>query len=385
MQIGIDGRSLKTSRAIFRYTKNLLNELSRIDTNNEYYLFIEGNQELKDLENLKLKLNWKLVKAPNKLVIKDHFYFYSFLANYRLDLFFHPDNTEFLNCHPRSVVTVHDLIPYLLPEQSLSENPWTRMRQKVYLSLQKKALLRSAFSIITVSQNSQTDLIKFLGLPPDKISVTPEAAESSYKPESAEKIARVKEKYAVNGSYIFCHSGYSRYKNVVKLVEAFPQVLKIFPDLMLVLGGAIPSGRLAGKSYYRRVLQTVKSLGLAGKVIFTGFVEEDLLPSLFSGAKVFACPSLYEGFGLPVLEAQACGAPVLCSNRASLPEVAGAAALYFDPENVSEMAEKMIGLLKDTDSRQDLVRRGFENAKQYSWARCARETLAVFERVAGRR
>lgn len=377
MKIGIDGRSLNTNRAIFRYTKNLLNYLSQIDKENEYFLFMEGGQNLDHVNYLNLSVNWRLIKAPHKIVLRDHFFFERFIRGYDLDVFFHPDNTEFLHCHPRSVVAIHDLIPYILPKLSLSSNFLTRKRQEFYLSLQKKAIITSAQHVITMSRNSQKDLVNILGLENGKITVTHEAAETAYKPVLKTEVVSVLEKYGVAGDYIFCHAGFSPYKNIFGLVTAFCEFARYNPGVSLVLGGTYQKT----DPYFKKVSALIKKYGLYDKIIFTGYIPEENLPAVYSGAVAFVYPSFYEGFGIPPLEAQACGVPVLCSNTSSLPEVVGGSALLFAPESTEDICEKMAKIYADGALRNELIGLGFNNVKRFSWQKCARETLSVFENV----
>lgn len=378
MRIGIDGRNLKTNRAIFRYTKNLLNSLSQIDKKNDYFLFLEGEELIDEVNYLNLSSNWRLIKAPRRIVLKDHWFFNKFIEPFQLDVFFHPDNTEFLKCHPHSVVTIHDLIPYLLPDLSLSANKISRWRQNIYLNLQKKSLSASAKHIIAVSENTKRDLVKIFGLSPETITVIYESAEDSYRAAGAGEILEVRKTYHLNGGYFFCQTGFSPYKNALILVEAFDGFSRTNPGISLVLGGAYEEKG----NYYRRVVEEVNRRHLNDKVIFTGFVPEALLPALYSGAESFIYPSLYEGFGLPPLEAQACGVPVLSSNAASLPEIVGDGAVYFNPTDVSGLSKSMGDIYNNQLLRKKLTGLGFENLKRFSWVKCAEKTLEVFTTVA---
>jgi glycosyltransferase involved in cell wall biosynthesis len=171
-------------------------------------------------------------------------------------------------------------------------------------------------------------------------------------------------------------------KNLERLVEAFARALSLgeahFPGLRLVLAGQ--QGWLA-----EGTLRRVAALGLADRVILPGYVADQDLPALLSAAEVFAFPSLYEGFGFPVLEAQACGTAILASNTSSLPEVAGAGALLVDPLDGDALAHGLVQLLTDDNLRGQLVAAGFANLRRFSWDRCARETMAVLELAAGER
>ncbi|MCL5004193.1 MAG: glycosyltransferase family 4 protein [Patescibacteria group bacterium] len=383
MRIGIDGRNLNTGRAIFRYTKNLVNSLARLDTKSEFFLFLDGQTKLQDADFLSLTPNWRLVAAPSKWVLRDHLLFKHFIDRFNLDIFLHPDNTEFLFCHPKSVVVLHDLIPYLLPNQTLSPNQLDRLRQRFYLYLQRKALKSSA-AIITVSQNSKADISRLFGIDEEKITVVYEGTESSFKPPSADGIENVLIKFKLGKDYFLCHSGFSPYKNLLCLVEAFDFFSKEFPAYQLVLSGKISDSQTRdGGKYYQSVRKEVERRGLASKVIFAGFVEEADLPALYGGARGFVYPSLYEGFGLTPLEAQACGTPVACSNRASLPEVVGKSALMFDPEKTSEISDALLQLAGDENLRRQLIDEGLKNVSRFSWEACAAGVLKVLVSIYG--
>lgn len=380
MRIGIDGRCLSTGRAIARYTTNLLNQLSVVDRKNDYYLFIDGGQKLSEISSLRLSPKWELIKSPRKLVLKDHFLFNHHLKKFNLDLFFHPDNTEFLYCQPKSVVTIHDLIPYLYPSLSLSSNLFKKLSQRIYLRLQKAAVTRSAFRVIAVSQNSKKDLQKIFNLPGKMITVTYEAPSANFFPQSKEKIAEVKNRFGIKDEYIFTNSGFSPYKNILTLLEAFSEVAKIYPDLKLVLGGSCSPGDLnAAGGYFQKIRARASQLDLGRRVVFTDYIGEDYLPALYAGAKIFVYPSLYEGFGLPLLEAQACGLAALAASVASIPEVVGRSAGLFEPRSQSQMRDRILEILGDEARRLNLIRAGFENVKRFSWEKCARQTLEVFE------
>jgi len=193
------------------------------------------------------------------------------------------------------------------------------------------------------------------------------------------ELARVRARYGIGERYLLYVGTLQPRKNLARLVDAFTRLAgdPALTGVQLVLAGK--PGWLADDLAPR-----VARLGLAGRVLFPGYIADADLPALLSGALAFAFPSLYEGFGIPVLEAQSCGVPVMTSNNSSLPEVAGDAALLVDPHDVDAIAEAMRRLVTDDALRAELVRRGFENVKRFSWEKCARETLAVLEGVSRR-
>jgi len=188
-------------------------------------------------------------------------------------------------------------------------------------------------------------------------------------------IEAVKHRYNVTGDYLLYIGTLQPRKNIARLIKAFSTLHARYSTLHLVLAG--------GKGWlYDDIFAEVKRLGLESQVLFPGRVAEEDKAALLSGAEVFMFPSLYEGFGLPVVEAMQCGTPVICSNTSSLPEVAGNAALLVDPLDVDALAQAMVRLLDDADLRQTLIERGYAQAQKFSWADCAACALAVFESAA---
>ena len=230
--------------------------------------------------------------------------------------------------------------------------------------------------LIAISESTRRDLVELLHAPAERIVVTPEAADPDLAPVTdGARLAEVRRRYQLPDRFVLFLGAMEPRKNLVRLVEAF-NALKpaIRRETWLVVAGA--QGWLNDS-----VRARVESLGLADRVHFAGYVEGGDLAALYSLATVFAYPSLWEGFGLPVLEAMACGTPVLTSDVSSLPEVAGDAAVLVPPTDVDAIADGLTRLLEDTALRADLAARGRRQAARFSWERCARETLAVYQSV----
>ncbi len=272
--------------------------------------------------------------------------------------------------HPRSsVVTVHDLGYLYYPGTH-------QLLDRLYLDLSTRYNARAASRVIAVSRATKDDLVQHCGIEPDKITVVYSGCDETMQPvEDEATVERVKARYGIRGDYLLYVGTLQPRKNLGRLLEAYTMVMK------RAKRDETPCLVIAGRKgwLYDHVFQQVERLGLETEVIFPGYVPQNDLPALLSGARLFVFPSLYEGFGLPVLEAMACGTPVLCSNVSSLPEVAGNAALLVDPLDVESMAEAMNRLLQDEGLRAQLVERGLRQVRQFSWDRCARETLAVLE------
>lgn len=273
--------------------------------------------------------------------------------------------------HPRrSVVTVHDLGYLHYPEAHL---PAARR----YLDWSTRWSARQAVAVLADSAATKADLVRAYGIAAEKVHVVhlgrDEGLARAADPAAlAAAAAAARARYGVGPRYLLYVGTLQPRKNLARVIAAFA-ILAGRPaadGVQLVLAGK--QGWL-----YEDLAAQVNRLGLAGRVLFPGYIADGDLPALLSGALAFVYPSLYEGFGIPVLEAGACGVPVITSNTSSLPEVAGDAALLVDPHDVDAIAAAMERLLTDDALRAELIRRGHENVKRFSWEKCARETLAV--------
>jgi len=372
MRIGIDARVLGTSRALDRYTRNLIANLVKVDRGNEYVLFVD-----KAAKNV---FGLESVVVPPKLTWRDHLAMAAAVKKSGIDFFFHPDNIEFLRMPVPSAVTIHDLIPYKFPNLVFSKRPWLRLRQQVYFQMQKQAIRRNTDLILTVSENTKRDVCALFKIPAHRVKVVYEGVEENFTPiRNKAKIKRVLGKYKVDVPYIFYIGGLGRHKNVGSLIAAFGEVVKKSPrkDLKLAIGGQTAGDTSSGQNEYQNLVAQIKRLKLSRRVTFTGFVAEEDLPVLYSGAEVFVYPSLYEGFGFPPLEALACGCPVVCSNAASLPEVVGGTGRLVNPQvgDLAAVIEEILSM--DAQSRERLVKQGLKQAEKFSWEKCARETASA--------
>jgi len=268
----------------------------------------------------------------------------------------------------KTVFTLHDLIFQFFPEYHLPLNRW-------FLVNAMPQFLRNADAIIAVSECSKRDAIATYQLPPEKITVIYEGVNPSLKPErDAEKIAAAREHYARGQPFLFFVSTIEPRKNIIALVDAL-KILRArgYPHRLLIAGR---KGWL-----YQATFEHVKKTGMEDAVSFLDYVPDDDLPALFAACDAFVFPSLYEGFGLPPLEAMACGAPVIASNTSSLPEILGDAALLVDPRDVGAIADATERVIANAALRDELRAKGIAQAAKYSWERAAQETLRVYEQV----
>ena len=270
----------------------------------------------------------------------------------------------------KKVVTVCDAFPYVTPKTS------TALENLVF-RLWLPIALRKADAVITISECSRNDIAQYLPVPKEKIFVTPISSSPAYRPLPVEAVQPVLEKLTIPRPYILYVGSLEPRKNLLRLLQACARLREKHQDWHLVIVGA--------RNFWKNVpvVETVEELALKPWVHFTGFVEEEDLPALYNGADLFVFPSLYEGFGLPPLEAMACGTPVVTSNSSSLPEVVGDAAIMVDPYDVDAIADAMARVLDDPALADDLRQRGLARAGQFSWERMAQETIKVYQHVLG--
>jgi glycosyltransferase involved in cell wall biosynthesis len=292
------------------------------------------------------------------------------MATHPPDLLFVPAHVLPL-IHPRrSVVTVHDLGYLYYPQAH------TRF-QNAYLRWSTRYNARTAARVLADSRATRADLVRHCQIPADKIAVVYPGRDESLAPVTdLAALAAVRRRYGLGDRYLLYVGTLQPRKNLVRLVQAFATLQA--PDLQLVITGK--KGWLADE-----ILAEVQRLGLAAqrRAVLTGYVADVDLPALLSGALAFVLPSLYEGFGFPVVEAMACGTPVVCSNVSSLPEVAGDAALLVDPLDTGALAAAMGRIATDEGLRRDLAERGLRQAQRFSWRKCALEALQALEDVGG--
>ncbi len=271
----------------------------------------------------------------------------------------------------RTIVTIHDLIPLLLP--AYRGSPLVRAYTRLVA-----ASARRADVVIADSECSARDIVQHLGIDAARVRVVYLAADSRYRP--IDDTAAVRRKYALPEKYLLYLGGFDQRKNVRVIIEAFTRAQELGAGYRLVLAG-VNLG--ADSAFFPNPRRLAREAGLADNAVqCIGWVDEDDKPALYSGAAAFLFPSLYEGFGLPPLEAMACGAPVICSNASSLPEVVGDAALLVGPRDADTWADALRAVLNDAARRAAMRERGIAQSKKFSWDRAADETLAIYRSVA---
>jgi glycosyltransferase involved in cell wall biosynthesis len=372
MRIGIDGRAAKWYRGtgIGTYTYQLINCLNKIDRINNYTVFMPEDSR----SEMGLKRNFKLndIKYSNsKDTFWDEVATPNILKNEQVQLYHIPQNGVGLSskCNCKFVITLHDIIPYRMPE-TVSDR---------YLKLFSEyipKIIPKCDGIITVSNFSKADIMKAFDFPEDKIYVTSLASEDIYKPLNKYISKYIAKKYYfIEGDFILYVGGFSPRKNIIGIIKSFSKFISLYKKpIKLVIAGN------KGKSYalYKKCAE---ELNIQDKVIFPGFISIKHLPYIYNAAKLFVYPSFYEGFGLPTIEAMACGIPVITSNRTSIPEVVGENAALIDPENYEELCEAMINIISDEKLYDKLSKSGIERSKQFSWKKTAEQTLNIYGKI----
>jgi glycosyltransferase involved in cell wall biosynthesis len=276
-----------------------------------------------------------------------------------------------------TIVTIQDIIPLRLPAYRLAG------KIKLYMDLIARAAHRATM-VIAISQHVRQDIIDVLHIPSERIRVIHQAIGEEYQPvTNQEQIKATRERYGLGERYIFYIGGLDQRKNVPQLVRAFAHLQAQIgdPNLQLFISGNPDKQK---GPLFPDPRPVAADLGMSGQIIYR-FVEEEDKPAIYSGASLFVFPSVYEGFGLPPLEAMGCGTPVVCSNRTSLPEVVGDAAITVDPDDTRAFVDAIRRVLTDEALQNDLRARSLARAKQFSWRKTAQETLAVYEEVLTRK
>jgi len=366
MRIGFMLRNLRELGGIQVYTLNLLSELLALDSEHEFFLLYQDPQFLgrfgfnprvrEVVIRFPTKLGWDQLAVP----------WAALLLN--LDLIVNPKLSVPLLSGTPSVFTLHGAEQFAVPEVFPAVD-------RIYSRIMMPIYCRRAAAIISTTQMGVDEIVHYVGADRRKLHPVHEAAHPRFRPWSEEELAPIRERYGLPERFLLFVGGLSPLKNFSNLLRAYKLLGESAPPLVAV-------GFLRWK--YAEDVALIGELGLESRVIRTGFVPDEDLPGIYNLAQVLLLPSLYEGFGIPVLEAMACGTPVITSKTGCTPEVAGNAALLVDPRNVAEIAGTIQRLLDDPALQAELAERGRKRAPEFSWRRAAEESLQVYELAARR-
>jgi len=372
VRIGIDGRYIADHfPGIGRYTYNLAAKLPEFAPDTDFVLF--RNPRLLntryDLERLALNPNLRLlpVDVPTRS-LKEQYQLRSLAKALSLDLLHSPYYIKPYWLHCPSVVTMYDLIPMIYPQQL--PHRWSAWIFRVTASL----AVHSASQIIAISESTKRDVTRLLSGSQGRTTVVHLAADERFRPLDRAQLDKALQRLGLPRKYVLYMGINKPHKNLVFLLQLFAE---LNTDAKLVLAGK-------QDPRYSQVREEARRLRVDDRVVFLGEVADSDLPTLYNGAELFVFPSLYEGFGLPVLEAMACGTPVVCSSASSLPEIVGDAAVTLDPRDRGGWVAAMTEVLENEELRADLRTKGPARAAGFSWEDTARETFGVYRSVLSR-
>lgn len=350
------------------YIRNLLHSFAALDQFSEFVAYLAVDDAS----------TWVPERFGKRSIARNPFVRLGFDLSRRLRIdrpdLLHVQYTAPLACPVPVVVSVHDVSfienPEFFPKARAAQLRWTVART-----------VRTAAAILTVSEFSRAAIATAFQLDPDRITVAPNAASPCFRPISRPAAADwARSRYGLNAPFILTVGDLQPRKNQIGLVRAFADMVRAHPEVRHHLV-------LAGKDTWHgsQVRQAAAASGVADRIHFTGFVTDEDLLQLYNACELFVFPSFYEGFGLPVLEAMACGRAVACSNLSAVPEVADAAGILFNPHSTDEIARAMLDLILDSELRGRVERLGLQRATHFSWQEAARRTLEVYYEVADRR
>lgn len=372
MRIGINALLLKRQKTgTISYIYNLIKSLNKIDTKNEYVLFT--NQQFQE-NDFSLQGNFLTKKVglreenTYKRIYWEQFYLSRELIHLKIDLLHSPSQVALRSSATRSILTIHELT-YLIHPEFLSKHKYLYYRYFVPISIYKTD------KIIAVSENLKKDILRFFRVPQDKIEVICCGVDEIYRPVE-KNIAKneVRQRFGIYDDYILYVGTIEPKKNLKRLIEAYFFLRKDTNRYKLVIAG--PKGWL-----YNEIYKTIKRLNIDNDIIFTGHLYSSDLLFLYNAASVFVYPSLYEGFGLPVVEAMACKTPVVTSNTPALREVAEEAAIFVDPLDTKSLSKSITEVLENPSLQENLIARGLKRARQFSWEEAAQRTLKLYMQV----
>jgi len=372
LNIGVMARHFGDKGGITVYSRNILRNIFKIDKFNQYFIFFPNESYLgwyKEFSNVEEIVIGYNNNAFDKL-IWDQYRILKCLKKFNIDVLFNPKLAVPLFARCKTIFVMHGMEQFAADELFLW---WDRL----YFKIAMRLFCKKADAIPVMTETGRNDLKKYLTVQDFKIHVIPEA----YKDyciviEDDNELTRVKKKFRLPEDFYLFIGGITPLKNLPTLLRAFKEIKNRGSNYKLALGGF-------KRFKFERELKLINKLELEEHTIELGFVEDNDLAGLYNLASCFILPSFYEGFGIPILEAQACGCPVIISERGAMREVAGeGGALYFNPDSYLELADRMENIIEDKKVRECLIESGFENVKKFSWGNTALKMVKLFEKLA---
>ncbi len=363
MKIGVDGRDIGKEylTGIGRYTLNFLKAMALTKEEMEIVVFLNQKSDIdikapninKKIINEKSTLIWDEIRLPGEIKKEGIGIFYS--PYYKVSLF---------SRYPY-IITIHDIIGFRYKYGFMSRE----IISNIFLKIKYKQIIKRAEKIVTVSNYSKKEIVDEFNIKEERVYVVTQAISDIFYPRNEDEVNMVRNKYSIKKPYLLYVGNYEPHKNVKNLVSAYlilPEEIKRKYSLVIVA---------KKERRYKNILKLVEN---EQNVKFIDFITDADLPALYSGAALFVFPSFMEGYGLPPLEAMKCGCPVISSNTASLPEVLGGAVLYFKPDNIVEIADKIGTVINDNAMKEELVSMGLKQAAKYNYRKMKEDIEGLF-------
>lgn len=373
MRIGIDARFYRKSTAgLGRYSRALIEQLSQIDQINDYIIYLTPD-DIKEYNISAKNFHAKVIPITH-YSISEQTKFLHILNQDHLDL------VHFLNFnHPifykgKFIATIHDLTILF---HSSGKSQQSKFKKWAFKKVMGSAIKNSR-KIIAISKATKNDVVKVFDAKENKIEVIYEGVDKIYNhhiKQQTAKIAKFRAKYKINQPYLLFLSQWRPHKGLPELIRAYEILRERYkiPHLLVIGGKPNPA--------FPEIPRSINTSGYNCKIIQPGFIPEEDLPMFYTCADAFIFPSKYEGFGLPPLEAMACGTPVIASNKSCMPEILGTAAEYFNPNKPEEIAKIIKNIITNPAKLKNMSQQGTEQAKKYSWSKMAQETLKIYESI----
>ena len=362
MKVGVMLRHFGQPGGIGVYTNNILHALFKIDQRNQYLLMFGRLEQLGHFDSYP-NVNEQVVRAPNKLWW-DQVAVPRLARKEQLDIVYNPKLSVPLFGGYKKILVMHGSEQFAIPHAF-------KWHDRLYFSIANPIYCKKAESIIISTHSGAADVSRYMDAEPAKIEVINFSYNESCQIIEEDLKEEIRSKYGLPEHFILFLGGLNPLKNLSNLVRAYHKIRDSIPQKLIITGFR--------RWKFSADLDLIAKLELSEDIQWTGYIPDEDIPALYNLADLFVFPSLYEGFGMPVLEAMACGCPVVATNAGCTPEVAGDAARLVDPYSPQEIAAGIQEVLGDEELYQRLVTKGLERAQQFSWARCAQETLALFE------